>query len=271
MGYEDPVRAFKISVGKQQYKRPICVVASSYDFLHLVLNKHEQLAKPAVPAATEEAEDTVEESVEPPPPTHPPQQQTVGEGVVPAVEPTTPQQQQQTGNLHADLSHLSSVSRMTRRSISPITNGQRPRTSTVASNGSFRPVLSHHESRRVKRCKGMLYGLRNIPATVDSLILLDSNGRDIMADNIDNNSGKLVVREIGGLCVPATTEALKQCKPRYPKIKRVYMGLGTNDELHRQEHRGERSIYMKELDTELRKVFPKAEIHFLLPFSSIKV
>ena len=126
MGYEDPVRAFKISVGKQQYKCPICVVASSYDFLHLVLNKHEQLAKPAVPAATEEAEDTVEESVEPPPPTHPPQQQTVGEGVVPAVEPTTPQQQQQqTGNLHANLSHLSSVSRVSRRSVSPIPNGQR--------------------------------------------------------------------------------------------------------------------------------------------------
>merc|ERR1712055_539551 len=86
MGYEDPVRAFKISVGKQKYKCPICVVASSYDFLHLVLNKHEQLAKPAVPAATEEAEDTVGESEEPPPPppdveTNITQQQTVGERV----------------------------------------------------------------------------------------------------------------------------------------------------------------------------------------------
>ena len=276
MGYADPVRAFKTSVGKQQYKCPVCVVASSYDFIHLVLKKHEQLAKPAVPAATEEAEDTVEESEEPPPPPPPDvetnitQQQTVGERVEPVVELTTPQLQQ-TGNIHANLSHLSSVSRVSRMSVSPITNGQpRQRTSTVGSNGSFRTVLSHHEFRRVKRCKGMLYGLRNIPATVDSMILLDSNGRDIMADKIDNNSGKLCVREIGGLCGPATTEALKQCKPRYPKIKRVFLGLGTNDELHRQEHRRESSVYMKELDTELRKVFPKAEIHFLLPFSGIK-
>ena len=117
MGYADPVRAFKTSVGKQQYKCPVCVVASSYDFLHLVLKKHEQLAKPAVPAATEEteAEVTVEESEEPPPPppgveTNITQQQTVGERVAPAVELTTPQQQQ-IGNHHANLSYLSSVSR----------------------------------------------------------------------------------------------------------------------------------------------------------------
>ena len=150
-----------------------------------------------------------------------------------------------------------------------IPNGQRPRNSTTASD-NFRRVLSQPEFRRVKRCKGMLYGLKNIPTSVDSLMLLDSNGRDIKAENIDGSGSKLCFRQIGGLCCAATTQALKECKPKYPKIKNLYLGLGTNDHLHSQEHPGERVDYIKSLDKEVRKVFPKASLHFILPFSAIK-
>ena len=116
----------------------------------------------------------------------------------------------------------------------------------------------------------MLFGLKNIPNTVDTLMILDSNGRDIKAEHIDATATKLCFRQIGGLCCAATTQALKQCRPRYPRIKSLYLGLGTNDHLHSHEHPGDRVEYIQNLDREARIVFPKADINFILPFSAIK-
>ena len=115
----------------------------------------------------------------------------------------------------------------------------------------------------------MLYGLKNISETIDTLALLDSNARGILGEHIDGNGRKVCLRQIGGLCCAATTQALRECKPRYPKIKNIYLGLGTNDHLHAGEHPGERVDYIKALDHEIRKVFPSAMIHFLLPFTAI--
>ena len=50
MGYDDPVKAFKVSLGKQQYKCPICIVGSTYDAIHLALKALEMLSKPVAPA-----------------------------------------------------------------------------------------------------------------------------------------------------------------------------------------------------------------------------
>ena len=50
MGYDDPVKAFKVSLGKQQYKCPICIVGSTYDAIHLALKALEKLSKPVAPA-----------------------------------------------------------------------------------------------------------------------------------------------------------------------------------------------------------------------------
>ena len=276
MGYEDPVRAFKTSVGKQQqYKCPICIVGSTYNFIHMALKRHEQLTTVAVPA--EGGEQVITEGEE----------EVITEATPPVPKNTSePSQHNESkhdeviSHLSGDISHLSNISHVSdsRRSWSgshrhdtaiPSHQPRGQRSTTGGSGNSFRHVTSKSELRRVKRCKGMLYGLKNIGDTVDTLTLLDSNGRDIKAEHIDGNGRKVCLRQIGGLCCAATTQALKECKPRYPNIKDIYLGLGTNDHLHAGEHPGERVEYIKALDHEVRKVFPSAMIHFLLPFTAI--
>ena len=253
MGYEDPVKAFRVSPGKQQYKCPVCVIGSSYNFIHLALRKHERLSTLDVQVQAED--DTTESEA-----SHTPA--VDGDGAVHASPATSVN-----GVDAGDLSHISHTSDSQRI---PSGQEQRPRTSTAGTDQSLQTVVGEAESRRVKRCKGMLYGLKHIPNTVDTLILLDSNGRDIKVENIDGTGKKLCLRSIGGLCCAATTQALKDCKPRYPKIKALYLGLGTNDHLHARDHPGERVDYIKQLDSQIRKVFPNAATNFILPFSAIK-
>ena len=45
MGVEVPAEEFRISPGKKQYICPICIAASSYNRIHLVLARHEALSK----------------------------------------------------------------------------------------------------------------------------------------------------------------------------------------------------------------------------------
>ena len=49
MGYDDPVKAFKVSLGKQQqYKCPVCIVGSTYKLIHMALRIHEQRTQAAL-------------------------------------------------------------------------------------------------------------------------------------------------------------------------------------------------------------------------------
>lgn len=177
----------------------------------------------------------------------------------------------ETPQVNADVSVQSEHLRST---VEPplLTQTGRARSDTERSvaDRSFSEVVSVSEKRRVKRCKGMIYGLKHISTSVDTLLLLDSNGRSITSEDIDGAGTKVCLRQIGGLCVSATTNALKECKVKYPKIKTLAYGLGTNDHLHASEHPGERTEYIKELNEASKKVFPNATIHFILPFSAIK-
>ena len=255
MGYEDPVKAFRTSPGKQQYKCPVCIIGSSYNFIHLALRKHELLSTQDVQAEDDDNTESEASHIS-----------AVDGGR--AVQ-TSPAPSLNDGGV-GDVSHISHTPEGIDSQAIPPGQEPRPRTSTVGTDPSLQPVLPVSESRLVKRCKGMLYGLKHIPNTVDTLILLDSNGRDIKVENIDSTGKKLCLRQIGGLCCAATTQALKDCKPKYPKIKALYIGLGTNDHLHRRHHPGERVEYIKKLDSQIRKVFPNAATNFILPFSAIK-
>ena len=135
-------------------------------------------------------------------------------------------------------------------------------------------VQSEHELRRIKRARGMMFGMRHIPNTVDTLIITDSNGRDIKGSDIDGSGSQVCFRSIGGLCIPAITEALKTYHGRMKRtllqIKHLSFALGTNDQLHKREHPEDVSVYIKQLDGIARKTFPNARISFSLPFSGIK-
>ena len=140
----------------------------------------------------------------------------------------------------------------------------------LEAEAEYTTQVSQNELRRIKRAKGMLYGLKHISSSIETLLILDSNGRDVTGESIDGAGDKVCVRTIGGLCVPATTAALKQCKIRYPNIKTLAIGLGTNDHLHNRQHPGDKETYLQDLDSAAKVVFPRARLTFLLPFSGIK-
>ena len=258
---------------KASYTCPVCLVSQHNDLVLQAVTRNQHHIKISVAAApaADAARDPTQEQILPnapqpaavdaaPPPAQAPVARDETAAVV-AEAVVINQDVDPGGEVDLSLSTPSSISGSQR---------QRHRTSTMRSGQSFRPVVSETESRRVKRAKGMLHGLKHLPPSVVSVVILDSNGRDIKGEDIDGSGSMVAVRSIGGLCVAALTQALKEFKAQYPAITSVYTGLGTNDRLHRAEHPGDKTDYIKELDREARKVFPNAEFHFILPFSSIK-
>ena len=80
----------------------------------------------------------------------------------------------------------------------------------LEAEAEYTTQASQSELRRIKRAKGMLFGLKHISSSIETLLILDSNGRDVTGESIDGAGDKVCVRTIGGLCVAATTAALKQ-------------------------------------------------------------
>lgn len=279
----DPPEEFKSSDTKSQFICPTCIVGSSYDLIHLALDAHRRLHTVHNSTSRVSGGD-----------------HTVHNVMSPIAGDTAHNHQEDTQSHTVAVSHTDSHVVDAASSGDGVTHGDagstnpRDRDTTVPSHppnhikvpvlrlrdgpphshsesesGTFRPVLPESESRRVKRCKGMLHGLKHIPTSVDTLLILDSNGRSIKAEEIDGSGDKICVRGIGGLCVSATTTALKELKVKFPKIKSLAFGLGTNDHLHARQHPGNKVEYIKALNTVARKVFPGAKIHFILPFSAI--
>ena len=260
---------------KTNYTCPVCLVSHRNDLVlqAITRNQHHIKISAAAAPATDAARDHTQEQPLPnaPPPAAvdaapPPAPAAVvqNESAEEAAEAVVINQDvdpQGEGEVDLSISTISNISGSQR---------QRHRTSTMRSGQSFRPVVSETESRRVKRAKGMLHGLKHLPPTAVTLVILDSNGRDIKAEDIDGSGSRVAVRSIGGLCVAALTQALKELKVQYPNIREVYCGLGTNDRLHRVEHPGEKTEYISNLDREARKVFTNADFHFILPFSAIR-
>ena len=267
MGVKVPPEDFRTSPDKQQYICPICIAATSYNRIHLVLARHEEMSKlePYTPvlnttvipvAASSEThgdgDDVVDDEEDESLPSH----ISVASNVtaVPIVS------QRQGPNSHT-VPHP------------PPVESFRVRRSTANSNDTgFRDIVSNSEKRRIKRCKGMLYGLKHMGKDVETLLVLDSNGRSIKSEDIDGSGENVRVSAIGGLCVAAATSALNDCSRnlKFPKIKRVAYGLGTNDHLHAHEHPGQKVQYIKQLNEASKKVFPNARVQFILPFADIE-
>ena len=143
-------------------------------------------------------------------------------------------------------------------------------------NNSVDDNLDKHmtaEIRRMKRAKGMLFGLKRIPASVNTIFILDSNGRDIVSDQIDGDTGMCSVRAVGGLCMPALCDALDSLVDvniSFKKVKTLVIGLGANDILHNATHPQDKSIHIVALNNALKNVFPNAVVHYIPPFAAIK-
>ena len=276
IGYEDPVKAFRASLGKQQqYRCPICIVATSYKLIHLVLDRHQKLSSDPNDGAADVSSLSNVSSISNGSISSTDVNEGNGTGdtetavIIPDAPPLTPHGSSEPNDI------VTGTERGVTQDAPPVLTPQVPvlrlrdNSPTTSATTEYRQVMSSNETRRVKRCKGMLYGLKHIPSSVDTIIILDSNGRSIKADDIDGSSGKVAIKQIGGLCVSATTVALKEVKLTFPNIKNLAFGLGTNDHLHAKQHPGEKTVYIEELNTIARKVFPAAKINFILPFSAI--
>lgn len=260
LGYADPVKAFRTSTGKDQYTCPICIVAS-YNYLHMALKRHEELMSEQIHNVSGEVDDASSSASAHS--RHSSQDVVEAEGEVAPGELANTAQREDTRRADTRLED-------TRDNAA----GNRSHSHDSTPIPDYRPVVSADERKRESRCTAMLSGLKHIPPTVDTLIIVDSNGRGIKSEDIDDSGAYVCFRQIGGLCVAATTAALNSFSAKanrtFPKIKHLSFGLGTNDHLHRRQHPGRKVDYLTELDTAARKVFPMAKISFMVPFSAIK-
>ena len=124
---------------------------------------------------------------------------------------------------------------------------------------------------RAKRTGYIINTVKNFPHHVTTLSMGDSNMHGIDGKEVDAEGNTVNVRSVGGLCVIAAVTAMQQHNGKYPRIKRVSWSLGTNDILHQSQHRvSERSRYLKLLYMETKRIFPQAEVIFILPFNGME-
>ena len=126
-------------------------------------------------------------------------------------------------------------------------------------------MIFQGKKKRTKRLGWVLSSLRKLPTKVCSLIIGDSNMRGVDTKDIEPN-GNVCVKASGGLCLVSLVHGLSYCNSVFPSIKQVFYSVGTNDELHHAQHdTAKREGYLKALQVETRRVFPRAKLHFILP------
>ena len=130
--------------------------------------------------------------------------------------------------------------------------------------------LQSGDKTRAGKFKGALTSLKTLTANKTTVLLGDSNTHHITDSDVDPVKRSVAVRSVGGACIPAAATAFQQHDHTYPKIKRVVLSLGTNDELHKGDHCADDwPRYVELLGTECARVFPSATITFILPFQGI--
>ena len=126
---------------------------------------------------------------------------------------------------------------------------------------------------RSKRLSLILNTLKNLPDHVNTVIFGDSNTHKVRGRDVDSKGNTVCVRSFSGLCVYAAAHALeKYDKPAFGKIRKVIWSLGVNDALHgNEQHCAEDAEHhTKALYQQSKRIFPNAQVGFILPFVGIK-
>ena len=104
-----------------------------------------------------------------------------------------------------------------------------------------------------------------------TVIIMDSNGNGIKDRQLDPE-GDCKVITAGGLCIVGAVHGLLQYKRTHTNIKKLVYVIGTNDQLHPEQHTpSERVDYIKALHAESTRVFPNSQINIVLPFGGTKI
>lgn len=132
--------------------------------------------------------------------------------------------------------------------------------------------LHQADIKRSKRLSLILNTVKQVPDHVTTLILGDSNTHKVTGKNVDPQGNKVCVRSVGGLCIYAAVYALAKYDRVYTNIRRVSWSLGANDSIHgRDQHCvDDYPSHIKALYKETKRVFPRAQVSFIMPFTGIK-
>ena len=144
-----------------------------------------------------------------------------------------------------------------------------------SSEGGVLPAkeLAPLHSRDFGPAKYMSYilnRLKNVPDYRSTLMVGDSNFHGVNQGEIDPTDRSVAIRSISGLCVVSAGHALKNYEHQYPKFRKVVFAIGTNDYLHRVDHcEGDWHTHLVDLVSNIKRVFPRAELHFIMPYSGL--
>lgn len=123
---------------------------------------------------------------------------------------------------------------------------------------------------RSKRMTYILNTFRNFPHFVTTLIGGCSVLHGVDGKQLDSE-GSVNVRSVGGLCVFALVHALLGHTQVHSRIKQVVWSLGTNDALHQHQHCvKDNRKYIDLLYRESKRIFPQAEIKFVVPYGGME-
>lgn len=113
------------------------------------------------------------------------------------------------------------------------------------------------ENTNLRRCK--------------TVFIMDSNGNGVKGPDLDPDGGCKVIT-CGGLCIVGAVHALMAYTDTHKNVKKVVLVIGTNDQLHSDEHKpSERIAYIKALYNHAHRIFPYAHVNIVLPFGGTKI
>ena len=159
-----------------------------------------------------------------------------------------------------------------------VSDGAPPAMETTVGNLPAEEISSEvaalHEAdlKRAKKLSYILNTLKNLPDHVYTLLIGDSNTHKVRGKDVDSWSNSVCVRSCSGLCIYSAAHALSKYKHQYPRIRKVIYCLGVNDALHgdQQHCQEDQDEQVKSLITETSRIFPNAQVHFILPFTGVK-
>ena len=131
--------------------------------------------------------------------------------------------------------------------------------------------LSPEDTSRAKKLLSFLNNSGLDRAKTKTVMIMDSNGNRIQNRQVDPDGGCKVIAS-GGLCIVSLVHALHEYESTHNNIKKVVHVVGTNDQLHSDQHKpGERINYIKALHSETLRIFPNAQVNIVLPFGGTKI
>ena len=133
--------------------------------------------------------------------------------------------------------------------------------------------LHKQDVLRATKLTDMMKNSRQLLSRASRVVIGDSNMKEV-ARNRDlqlDISRTTCVLACGGLCTVAAAQGLKDHAETYTRVTKVILAVSTNDALHPHQHcMDDREKHLKKLEQEIKRMFPRAKIHFLVPFSGMK-